>query len=520
MALGLAAAMASCGGEGLVVPPGEPSSIAVVAGDGQIDTVGHLLSDSLVVRVTDPQDRPVPGVEVAFVAPADGVLAPNDTVLTDADGQAAVQYKLSTAAGDQLIRAQARSAVPLPSLNTALHATALPEAASALVVAGGNEQTGEAGAALPDSLAVKAVDRFGNGVPGIEVTWEANRGTVSPASVVTGADGRAATERTLGDRPGAYPTTAAAADLEGSPVSFTASGVAAPSPRLIVTTQPASTASAGVPFTRQPVLQLQTAAGTPLHRADVAVTVQIASGGGSLGGSVTARSDDEGVVTFEELSIRGKPGVRILIFAASDFTSAVSTEIDVGRGPPLPSASSASVPNGTAGVPTEITVRLEDAFGTPVEGAARDISITIDGANPASGLEVEDRGAGSYSASYVPIRSGTDNVAVVVNGTPVSGSPLVSVVVPGPADASTTTATITEVGVFFTQFDILVTTRDAQGNLIGRGGEQVQIQVNSGPLRTAVDNGDGTYSDSFVTIGSRPTIAITLNGVPISGNPF
>ena len=520
MSLTLAAALASCGGEGLVVPPGAPSRIDVVGGEGQIDTVGHALGDSLVVRVTDLEGRPVQDIEVAFLAPAGAVLGPNDTVLTDADGQAAVQYTLPTAAGEQLIQAQAKPVVPSPSLNITIHATALPEAASTLIVAGGNEQTGEAGAALPDSLAVKAVDRFGNGVPGIEVTWEASRGAVSPATVVTGADGRAATERTLGDRPGTYPTTAAAADLEGSPVSFIANGVAPPSPQLIVTTQPPSTASAGVPFARQPVLQLQTAAGTPLHRADVAVTVQIASGGGSLGGRVTARSDAEGVVSFEELSIRGKPGVRTLIFAASDFTSAVSTEIDVGRGPPLPSASSASVPNGAAGVTTEITLRLEDAFGTPVEGAAGDISITIDGANPAAGLEVSDRGAGSYSASYVPIRSGTDNVDIRVNGTSVPGSPFASVVVPGPANASTTTATVTQTGVFFSRFDILVITRDAQANLIGRGGELVQVQINGGPLRNAVDKGDGTYSDTFVTIGARPVIAITLNGVPISGSPF
>ena len=74
---------------------------------------------------------------------------------------------------------------------------------------------------------------------------------------------------------------------------------------------------------------------------------------------------------FTDLSIRGTPGDRTLIFAASDFTSALSRDIDVGAGPPLASASSASVPaNGTAGIATAITVQLEDGFGTPVEGAA------------------------------------------------------------------------------------------------------------------------------------------------------
>ena len=37
---------------------------------------------------------------------------------------------------------------------------------------------------------------------------------------------------------------------------------------------------------------------------------------------------------------------------------------------------------------------------------------------------------------------------------------------------------------------------------------------------TCVDNGDGTYSDSFVIIAGEVTVNITLNGAPISGSPF
>jgi hypothetical protein len=327
-------------------------------------------------------------------------------------------------------------------------------------------------------------------------------------------------ERTLGNRPGPYSTTAAAAGLEGSPVSFNATGITPPSPQLILVTQPSATASAGVPFSRQPVLQLQDAVGAPLPREDVAVTVQIENGGGSLVGRTTVRSNEQGVVTFTDLSIGGEPGQRTLIFAATDFTPAVSAAIDVGAGPPLPSASSASVPNGTAGASTSITVRLEDAFGTPVEGAAGDISISVEGANQASGLAVTDRGGGQYSASYVPTRTGTDQVAVRVNGTPLSGSPFASTVVPGPAAASTTTAEVTKTAFFFFRVQAVVTTRDAQGNLLGRGGETVDIRVDGSQI-PVTDNGDGTYTMSpVVTLNANPTVDITLNGVPISGSPF
>jgi len=490
-----------------------------VSGDGQIDTVGRTLRDPLVVRVTDPEGRRVEGVEVVFLAPAGAVIAPNDTVFTDANGEAAVQYTLATTAGNQTIEAHARAAVLTASLDTVFHATAHPEAAVSLVLAGGNEQVGEMGAALADSLAVQAVDRFGNGVAGIEVSWEADDGAVSPTLVVTGSDGRAAAQRTLGSRPGSYSTTASAASLEGSQVAFTATGIAPPSPQLVLATQPSSNASAGVPFGRQPVIRLQTAVGAPLQRADVAVTVQIASGGPSLGGRVTVRSNAEGVVTYTDLSIRGEPGKRTLIFAASDFTSAISTEIDVGPGPPLASSSSASVPNGTAGATTEITVELRDAFGTPVEGAAGDIVVSVSGSNSASSLSVTERGDGSYSASYTPVVAGTDQVDVRVNGTSVPGSPFASTVVSGPANPSMTTAVVTRSGFFGSRITAVVTARDAQGNLVGHGGDDVKVQLNSEPPVTATDHGNGTYSQTFFSFGSA-TITITLNGVPIAGSPF
>lgn len=500
---------------------GEPSEISVVRGDGQTGTVGQALDDSLVVLVSDPEDRPVEGVEVVFLPPAGAVLSPDDTVVTGANGQAAVHYTLATTAGDQMVQARAKPVVPTPSLTTVFHASALPEPAASLLLLGGNDQTGEISAALPESLAVRAVDRFGNGVRDVEVVWEATGGTVSPEAVLTAPDGRAAVERTLGNRPGPYSTTAAAASLEGSPVSFTATGITPPSPQLVLVTQPSSTASAGVPFDRQPVLQLQTAVGAPLRQADLAVTVQIASGSGSLGGTTTAASNADGVVAFTDLSVRGRPGERTLIFAASDFTSAISSDIDVGPGPPTAGRSSATVPNGVAGARTTVTLQLEDEFGTPVENAVGDIRIASTGANPDAAFEISDQGDGAYRASYTPSRVGTDLIDVQVARTALAGSPFASVVVAGASEPSTTTASVTKTGGFFNRVDITVTVRDAQGNQVGHGGDRVRIEVN-GTTRAQppADRGDGTYTDIFITLNPNPVIAITLNAVPIAGSPY
>jgi hypothetical protein len=510
--------LASCGGDELLLPSsGQPAKISVVRGDGQAGTVGQPLGDSLVVVVTDPENRPVEGVKVAFVAPAGAALAPGDTVVTGTDGRAAVAYTLGTTSGTQSVEARATPVAPSPSLTTTFTAAAAPESAAALERAAGDGQTGQVSAALPDSLAVRAVDRFGNGVSGIEVSWEAAGGSVSAASVVTGADGRSAVQRVLGDHPGAYGTTAVAPGLDGSPVSFTSTAAA---PALVLVTQPSSSASAGIQLMQQPVLQLSDATGTPLPRADVTVTVQIATGDGSLGGKRTAKSDAQGRIAFTDLSIQGAPGERTLIFAAGDFTSAVSTPILVGPGPPSREQSVASVPNGTAGDPTPISIRLKDQFGTPVTGAAGTIAVSVEGANSVGAATVHEDGGGSYTATYTPTRTGADHVAVRVSGTPLSGSPFNSLVGPGPASAQMTTAVVTKSGFLFTRVDVRVTTRDGQGNLMGRGGERVEVQVNGGDVLIAADNGDGTYTQSFLTFASNIVVSVTLNGVPISGSPF
>jgi hypothetical protein len=363
------------------------------------------------------------------------------------------------------------------------------------------------------------VDHFGNGVAGIVVTWQAiGGGAVSPVSATTGSDGRAATQRTLGDRPGAYRSAAAAEGLQGSPLSFTATAVG---PQLSLVTQPSPAAAAGVPLERQPEIQLLDPLGAPLNRADVTVTVQIAGSDGSLGGGTSATSDAGGRVRFAGLELRGPAGTRTLIFAAESFTSVTSDPINVTAGPPTASSSSASVPNGTAGAPTTIDIHLADQFGNPATGAAASVSVTVGGANPSPGLPVIEVGGGAYSAAYVPVHIGSDEIGIQVGGLPLASSPLHSSVLPGPTDPAHSTAEVTTTqSLFYFTISIVVTARDAQGNPVVTAGDRVQMVVDGGPPQAATDNGNGTYSMAFVTLSPNHSVAITLNDIPIQGSPY
>ena len=180
----------------------------------------------------------------------------------------------------------------------------------------GDRQNGTVGEALGDSLVVVVTDRFGDPVAGVPVTWSAEGGgSVDPAESVTEANGQAGTRRILGAQPSTYFTIAAVAGVS-EPATFTSTGLAA---RLILTSVLPAIAVSGVPLSPQPALQLQDADGTPIAREGVIVTVQIASGGGSLTGATSATSDAEGAFVFTDLGIRGSPGTRRLIFAADAF---------------------------------------------------------------------------------------------------------------------------------------------------------------------------------------------------------
>ena len=312
--------------------------------------------------------------------------------------------------------------------------------AAKVVEIAGDAQTGTILAPAAESLVVRVVDRFDNPVPGVEVSWSPQGGgDVSPASVVTGADGRAATQRMLGAQVGSYGTTAVATPLPESAVTFTTTAVAA---KLLLVTQPGPLASSGTPFDPQPILELQDPTGAPLARAGVSVTVQIASGDGALRGTTTRESDADGRVEFTDLAIAGPPGTRTLIFAADGYASAISTPVSLGVGAPSAVAVSAgdgqSVRVGTA-VPVPPAVVVRDGGGTPVPGIPVTFAVasgggTLTGAAATTGAD----GIATVGGWTLGSATGANTLTATVGADGVSGNPVTftATALPGAASAS------------------------------------------------------------------------------------
>ena len=201
-------------------------AVSVLQGDGQVGTVGEELPDPVIVEVKTDGGQAMADRRVAFVA-AQGAGAGGfepDTAVTDSKGQALTRWVLGTAVG--VYTAEARlvpdgeSALP----TVPLQATADPGDPDTVRAIGPTIQPGSRGEALPEPLAVLAVDRFGNPVAGAEVKWEASSGNgeLSAETTLTGPDGTTSVIWTLGNRVGVQRATAKVDHADGSPVTFTA----------------------------------------------------------------------------------------------------------------------------------------------------------------------------------------------------------------------------------------------------------------------------------------------------------
>jgi hypothetical protein len=216
----LAAGAASCKKSSTAPETPVPTTMVIVDGNGQNETVGAALGSSLVVQVNDQNGAAMDGVGVTFSVTAGGGSVSPTSATTNASGQASTDWMLGPTSGDQTVRA---SVTANSSISVDFTATAAPDVGVTLSKAGGDMQTGLLSNALPDPIEVLVADQYGNGVPGYSVTFAANDGgSVTPMDATTDNNGTASAVWTLGPGLGAQTATATASGLTGSPITFDA----------------------------------------------------------------------------------------------------------------------------------------------------------------------------------------------------------------------------------------------------------------------------------------------------------
>ena len=142
--------------------------------------------------------------------------------------------------------------------------------------------------------------------------------------------------------------------------------------QVAIRTQPAG-AIVGAVLATQPVVEFQDAAGNLVPSTSNIITAAIASGGGTLGGTVSVAAVG-GVVTFTDLRISGAAGQRTLRFTAGVLTT---TSVAFAMTPP----------------PTPFIAVDTNAVGFSVQRGSnpppRTINITNIGAQALTGMSVD-----------------------------------------------------------------------------------------------------------------------------------
>ena len=162
-------------------------------------TAGELLADTAVVRVADTAGAPLPDVPVRWAA-LDGGTVVAANARTDSLGQARAAWTLGSKAGVQRLRMRVGLAPDGPSAT--LSATARPTTPDSIMILRGNGQRAAAGTAPPGPIVIQVVDRYGNGVPDVELIAQALAGTLADSGLRTDSLGQARVRWILGEKAG------------------------------------------------------------------------------------------------------------------------------------------------------------------------------------------------------------------------------------------------------------------------------------------------------------------------------
>jgi len=183
----------------------------------------------LVVFVSDQYGNAVPGVDVAFAAPAAGASAvlSATTTATDANGFAQVEATANAIVGSYIVTATVDGIAPPAEFQLSNRV----DEDTTIVDDSGDDQTANIGSAFLCALSVTVTDAGGAPQVGFAVDFVApdsgasatlSDGVVSGTSlrVLTGADGRAVVAATANDIAGDYVVTAQLVDSSAPPVDF------------------------------------------------------------------------------------------------------------------------------------------------------------------------------------------------------------------------------------------------------------------------------------------------------------
>jgi alpha-tubulin suppressor-like RCC1 family protein len=253
---------------------------------------------------------------------------------------------------------------------------------------------------------------------------------------------------------------------------------------------------------------------------------------GAMSPTGTTAAFVSGVLSSASVTISNTGSFTIAAVRTGGTQGGTSAPFAVAPGPVAAATSTATVPSGTAGVQTTVTLHTRDAFGNLRVSACNCTTAgTVSGANSAN-MAVNDNGDGTYTLTYAPANTGSDQIAITLDGEAVSGSPYTSAVSAGALDhfVIVKDATGGPIGTITADTVTLrITAMDATNHPITNyDGSQFPVLIKLGA--TAVSgasvftNGVATALTPLFTAGSYSLTAAQVNGsitgsLPVTINP-
>ncbi|HEX2077358.1 MAG TPA: DVUA0089 family protein [Longimicrobium sp.] len=299
-----AAAACDDGGTG----PAAPASLVAMTATTQNAAVALPAPVPPAVRVSDSRGRGLVGVPVTFAVTGGGGTV-DAQATTDAGGVAvAANWVMGTVAQENAVTASVPGVAPV-----VFRANAAAGEPATLEKAGGDAQSAAVGTALPDSIGVRVLDQYGNGVPGVPVNFTASGGTLSATRVATGAQGHARVTLALPTRPATIQVFAGSGALGPQVFGIT---VTAGAPAAVVRVAgEGQSGRSGTAVTVPPAVRVTDSFGNPVPGRPVAFAPAAGSGVVTGGAAVTNADGRAQVGSW----VLGEPGTNRLEVTIADL---------------------------------------------------------------------------------------------------------------------------------------------------------------------------------------------------------
>jgi hypothetical protein len=341
-----------------------PSTITLLAGDGQHAPAAHRLPGPVKAQVVSRGGRPMAGVMVRFGVMEGAGRVDRETDTSGTDGIVQAGWTLGGRPGRQRIQLGVDGD---GSIATIVVADADPVAENTKIALAGNPPTGQAGEALADAVGIRVVDSLGAPVADVPVTWEADGGgSITGEAPRTDSLGEATARWTLGPRSGAQQAYAQVGSSRAIP-RFALRAAALPGgPAALAAVRSAPLrGEAGQPLSAPVALRLSDRAGNPVP--GIPVTVRPSSGSVSLRAPVTDSSGRVAVVW----TLGPTAGPQRLLATAPGVERAVEIAALASSGKAEKVVLEGLPPSATAGraLAQPVAVVVSDAYGNAVPGA-------------------------------------------------------------------------------------------------------------------------------------------------------